>query len=277
MKLGISSRLEHTTPQDWASRHKALGLESVVFPVSCLDGEDCVMAYKKAADDAGLIVAEVGIWRNTLAADPQERRQWIDYSIQQLRMADEIGAKCCVNVVGTPYGPRWDGGYRNNFSKELWEMAISMIREIIDTARPKQTKFCIESMPWMIPSTPDEYLKLIEEVDRTEFGTHLDVVNMITSPEKYFFNDEFLHECFEKLKGTICSCHLKDIRLKEEYTFQLEECACGQGTLDLELYARLADAENPDMPMIIEHLTTDEEYATSVRYVRNRLRLVLNE
>lgn len=274
MKLGISSRLEHTTPQDWASKHKALGLESVVFPVSCLDGEDCVMAYKKAADDAGLIVAEVGIWRNTLAADPQERRQWIDYSIQQLRMADEIGAKCCVNVVGTPYGPRWDGGYRNNFSKELWEMAISMIREIIDTARPKQTKFCIESMPWMIPSTPDEYLKLIEEVDRTEFGTHLDVVNMITSPQKYFFNDEFLHECFEKLKGTICSCHLKDIRLKEEYTFQLEECACGQGTLDLELYARLADAENPDMPMIIEHLTTDEEYATSVRYVRNRLRLV---
>lgn len=274
MKLGISSRLEHTTPQDWASKHKALGLESVVFPVSCLDGEDCVMAYKKAADDAGLIVAEVGIWRNTLAADPQERRQWIDYSIQQLRMADEIGAKCCVNVVGTPYGPRWDGGYRNNFSKELWQMAISMIREIIDTARPKHTKFCIESMPWMIPSTPDEYLKLIEEVDRTEFGTHLDVVNMITSPQKYFFNDEFLHECFEKLKGTICSCHLKDIRLKEEYTFQLEECACGQGTLDLELYARLADTENPDMPMIIEHLTTDEEYAASVRYVRNRLRLV---
>lgn len=274
MKLGISSRLEHTTPQDWASKHKVLGLESVVFPVSCLDGEDCVMAYKKAADDAGLIVAEVGIWRNTLAADPHERRQWIDYSIQQLRMADEIGAKCCVNVVGTPYGPRWDGGYRNNFSKELWQMAIGMIREIIDTARPKHTKFCIESMPWMIPSTPDEYLKLIEEVDRTEFGTHLDVVNMITSPQKYFFNDEFLHECFEKLKGTICSCHMKDIRLKEEYTFQLEECACGQGTLDLELYARLADTENPDMPMIIEHLTTDEEYAASVRYVRNRLRLV---
>ena len=274
MKLGISSRLEHTTPQNWASKHKALGLESVVFPVSCLDGEDCVMAYKKAADDAGLIVAEVGIWRNTLAADPQERRQWIDYSIQQLRMADEIGAKCCVNVVGTPYGPRWDGGYRNNFSKELWEMAISMIREIIDTARPKHTKFCIESMPWMIPSSPDEYFRLIEDVDRAEFGTHLDVVNMITSPQRYFFNDEFLHECFEKLKGTICSCHLKDIRLKEEYTFQLEECACGKGTLDLELYSRLANKENPDMPMIIEHLTTDEEYAASVEYVRNRLQLV---
>ena len=74
------------------------------------------MAYKEAADKAGLVIAEVGIWRNTLAAVPEERAHWIDYAINQLRMADRIGAICCVNVVGTPYGPRWDGGYRENFS-----------------------------------------------------------------------------------------------------------------------------------------------------------------
>lgn len=77
--------------------------------------------------------------------------------------------------------------------------------------------------------------------------------------------------CFSLLKGTICSCHLKDIRLKEEYTFQLEETSCGSGILDLELYAALADAENPCMPMIIEHLDSDEEYISSVAYVRSRL------
>ena len=94
---------------------------------------------------------------------------------------------------------------------------------------------------------------------------------MITTPRRYFFNDEFLRECFQKLHGTIVSCHLKDIMLKQEYTFQLQECACGEGTLDIELYARLATAENPRMPMIIEHLTTDEEYVASVRYVRERV------
>ena len=271
MYLGISSSLEHSSPEEWAMKHKALGLQAVVFPVSCNDGEETVMAYKKAADDAGLTIAEVGVWRNTLAANSDERRQWTDYAVNQLRMADAIGAACCVNVVGTPYGPRWDGGYRMNFSTELWDMAVAMIRQIIDTARPVRTKFCIESMPWMIPSCPDECLRLLEDVDRAEFGTHLDVVNMITSPRKYFYNDEFLHECFEKLHGTIVSCHLKDIRLKPEYTFQLQECACGQGTLDIELYARLATAENPCMPMIIEHLATDAEYTASVRYVRERL------
>ncbi len=271
MYLGISSSLEHGSPEEWAAKHKALGLETVVFPVCCDDGEDTIMAYKKAANEAGLTIAEVGVWRNTLAADPDERKHWTDYAVRQLRMADAIGAACCVNVVGTPYGSRWDGGYRDNFSPELWKMAVGMIRQIIDTARPKHTKFCIESMPWMIPSSPDEYLHLIEDVDRAEFGTHLDVVNMITTPRRYFYNDEFLEECFQKLHGTIVSCHLKDIILKQEYTFQLQECACGEGILNIERYVQLATDEDPRMPMIIEHLTTDEEYVASVQYVRQRL------
>lgn len=271
MKLGISSALEHTDPHDWALKHKRLGLECVNFPVDHTAGEEVFMAYKEAADEAGLMIAEVGVWRNTLARDPEERERWIRYAIGQLEMADRIGARCCVNVVGTPYGPRWDGGYRGNYSPELWKMAVDMIRRIVDSVRPKHTKYSIESMPWMIPDSPDQYLRLIEDVDRDEFGAHLDVVNMITSPERYFFNDLFIEECFEKLDGRICSCHLKDVLLKQEYTFQLEECACGQGTLDIGRYADLASAQDPDMPMIIEHLDTDSEYRDSVMYVRNRL------
>ena len=40
MLLGISSQLEHADPQDWASKHVALGLKSVNFPVSFQDGEE---------------------------------------------------------------------------------------------------------------------------------------------------------------------------------------------------------------------------------------------
>ena len=267
MYLGISSSLAHTSPEDWAAKHRALGLKTVVFPVDCNAGEEKINAYKKAADNAGLSIAEVGIWRNTLAKDLDERKRMIDYAVEQLKMADRIGARCCVNVVGTPYGPRWDGGYRENFSDELWDMAIRMIQEIIDRAEPTRTKFSIESMPWMIPSSPDEYLQLMKDVDRPQFGAHLDVVNMITSPDRYFFNDRFLDECFEKLGDQICSCHLKDIRLKEEYTFQLQECVCGQGSLDIPRYIRLASEVRSDMPMIIEHLTTDEEYIESVKWI----------
>lgn len=271
MYLGISSCLAHKTPEEWAQKHKNLGLKTVVFPVDCKAGEEKIDAYKNAAEKAGLTIAEVGIWRNTLAKDLDERERMIDYAVEQLKMADRIRARCCVNVVGTPYGPRWDGGYRENFSEKAWKISVKMIQEIIDRAEPKHTKFSIESMPWMIPSSPDEYLRLMKEVNRAAFGAHLDVVNMITSPDRYFFNDRFLEECFTKLKGKICSCHLKDINLKEEYTFQLQECACGKGTLNLELFARLATEEDEQMPMIIEHLTTDKEYLASVEYVKNRL------
>ncbi len=273
MYLGISSSLTHTSPEDWAQKHVSLGLKSVNFPVDCTDGEATYMAYKKAADDAGLVIAEVGVWRNTLAADPAERAKWIDYAVEQLKMADAIGARCCVNVAGTPYGPRWDGGYRQNFSREAWDMTVAMVQEIIDRAQPKTTKYSIESMPWMYPSGPDEYVQLIKDVNRSGFAAHLDVVNMITDPRRYFFNDDFLRECFDKLDGQIVSCHLKDVRLKEEYTFQLEECACGQGNLNIELFAELASEQNPAMPMIIEHLHTDEEYYESIAYVQKRLGL----
>ena len=273
MILGISSCLAHNSPEEWAKKHHSLGLKCVNFPVDCNAGKETIMAYKNAAQKYGLTIAEVGVWRNTLAADKNERRKWIEYAINQLKMADEIGALCCVNVAGTPHGPRWDGGYRENFSKEIWAQTVEMIQQIIDEAKPKNTKYSIESMPWMIPTGPKEYAKLLNDVNRSEFGAHLDVVNMITSPERYFFNDEFLRECFSILKGQIHSCHLKDIKLKEEFTFQLEECACGKGSLNLELYAQLATQENPETPMIIEHLNTDEEYINSVKYVQNRLKL----
>lgn len=271
MILGISSSLQHNSPEEWAEKHAALGLKCVNFPVTFEAGRDVYMAYKNAADKAGLVIAEVGVWKNTMAADSDEKKKWIEYAVNQLRMADEIGAVCCVNVAGTPHGPRWDGGYRENFSRDTWKQTVEMIQQIIDTAKPSRTKYSIESMPWMIPTGPEEYADLMNDVNRSEFAAHLDVVNMITTPQRYFFNDRFLLDCFSILKGQIVSCHLKDILLKQEYTFQLQECACGEGELNLELYRDLATEANATMPMIIEHLNSDDEYIQSVQYVKNRL------
>ncbi len=271
MRLGISSSLHHENPKQWAEQLKNLGCKSVVFPLNCNDSKERIDAYVNAARENDLTIAEVGIWNNMLDSDPEKRKSNIDYNIRQLILADEIGAACAVNVAGTPYGPRWDGGYRENFSPETFDMTVEAVQYILKQADVKNTFFSIESMPWMIPSSPEEYFKLIKAVNHPRFGAHLDIVNMITSPRKYFFNDEFIRKCFEILKGRICSCHLKDIRLKEEFTFQLQECAVGEGTLDVELFAKLATLENPDMPMIIEHLTTDEEYIESFKYVNDRL------
>lgn len=272
MRIGLSSSLKHETPKQWAEQMKALGCGSVVFPVDYTAPENLIADYVDAANANDLIIAEVGIWKNVFAIDPKERAEARERAIGQLRLADQIGAKCCVNIAGTYGGPIWDGGYKENYSKECWDLTVEYIQNLIDEVKPTRTEYSVEPMPWMYPTSPDECLKMLAAVDRESFGIHLDVVNMINTPERYFFSDDFLQECFDKLGKLVCSCHLKDIRLRNELTFQLEETYCGNGTLNIEKYISLMNQYNPDMPVIIEHLNTDEEYRKSLQYVTERLK-----
>ncbi|MBO5281638.1 MAG: sugar phosphate isomerase/epimerase [Lachnospiraceae bacterium] len=274
MRIGLAASLQHGSPEEWAGNMKRLGCGSVVFPVDSSSPEEIIAGYEAAAREAGLRIAEVGVWRNAVSLSEQERNEAMDYSIRQLRLADRLGAACCVNVIGS-LGERWDGAYAENFTKNAWDRAVRMIQEVIDTAKPEHTFFTIEPMPWMYPTGPEEYLRLLEDVNRERFAVHMDVINMINTPERYFFPEKFVEHCFALLGDRIKSCHIKDIRLGQEFTFRLEECACGEGTFCLERYAQLANQADPEMPMIIEHLHTDQEYLQSLAYVKKRLALYL--
>ncbi len=270
MRLGTSSPLAHTSPKEWAQNQIKLGCTTVVFPVQSSDPEDRIIAYKEAADKAGLSIAEVGIWRNALSRDPEERKANLDYCVEQVRLADFLGARCAVNVAGA-FGPRWDGGYRDNFTDEAWKETVSMVQEIIDRANPKNTFFTLEPMPWMIPTGPKEYLKLLDLVDRDRFAVHMDIINMISSAKRYFNPEEFLDECIELLGNRIKSCHIKDVHLGEQYTLRLEECGPGDGEFPLRYYAGRIDELDHDMPMILEHLNTDEEYTKYMGFLKEEL------
>ena len=271
MKLGVSTDWGVSNAKEWIEKNTSLGLESVVFPLDSNADDKKIDEYCKAAQEAGITIAEVGIWRNAIDADRDTANANLEYSIKQLALADKISAKCCVNVAGAFSGSRWDGPHRDNYSKEAWNKTVKMVQKVIDEVNPKHTYFTIEAMPWMIPSSPKEYLNLIEDVARDRFAVHMDIINMTNCPERYFFPEEFLEECFDLLKGQIKSCHLKDILLLQDYTFMLKECACGEGTYPIEKYAELATREDPDMPMIIEHLGSNEAYRDSVLYVKERL------
>ncbi len=270
MRLGLSTSFGNLSPREWAKKNVSLGCTSVVFPVDCTADTKLINSYKSEAQKNDLLIAEVGIWRNAISENPDEAQKNMDYSIGQLKLADEVGARCCVNVAGS-LGQRWDGGYRENFSDYAFDKTVRMIQEVIDSVKPANTYFTIESMPWMIPTGPQEYLKLIEKVNRDRFAAHLDIINMINCPQRYFFADEFLTECFELLGPYIKSCHLKDIRLLDDYTFQLKECACGEGTFNYKKYIQLATKLDRDMPMIIEHLKDDNAYEESIKYVYKSL------
>lgn len=101
MRLGISTALKHTTPKEWAEKMELLGCKAVVFPVDCTASDLLVADYMNEAKKHDLLIAEVGIWKNVFAVNPKEREEAREYARRQLRLADEIGAVCCVNVAGT--------------------------------------------------------------------------------------------------------------------------------------------------------------------------------
>ncbi|MBO4864658.1 MAG: sugar phosphate isomerase/epimerase [Eubacterium sp.] len=270
MRLGTSSPLSHNSPEEWAENQVKLGCATVNFPVMSDEPEEKIIAYKDAAESHGLTIAEVGIWRNALSQDPAERKVNMDYCVEQLRLADFLGARCAVNVAGA-FGPRWDGGYRENFTEDAWKQTVAMVQEIIDRAQPTNTFFTLEPMPWMIPTGPKEYLKLIDMVGRDRFAVHLDIINMTNSADRYFNPEELVDECAELLGDRIKSCHIKDVHLAEPYTIRLEECGPGDGEFPLRYYVEKMNEIDPDMPVILEHLDTDEEYLKYMGYLKEEL------
>lgn len=268
MKLGIAAQLSHSSPEEWAKKHKALGLGAVVFPFDHRAEQRLVDAYAEAARSEGLVIAEVGAWCNPIASDRELRARNVDYCARQLELADYVGALCCVNIAGAA-GEVWDGGYRENYLPETYEAIVESVRAIIDSAKPKRAKYALETMPWMYPDSPESYLKLMADIDRAELGVHLDVVNMINCPERYFNNADFTRHCFELLGSRTLSCHLKDTALRTRLTISIEETFPGTGGFDIAALIEAADKTNPDLPVIIEHLASADDYIRAVKYVQS--------
>lgn len=270
MKLGINNDLGEKKPKLWAENLKKHGCKSAVFPVKYMESDEVIQSFVDAAKSNELVITEVGAWSNPISPDEEQRKEALIKCKGQLALADRIGACCCVNIAGAA-GTKWDGAYKGNFSKETWDLTVKTIREIIDDVQPTNTYYTIEAMPWMYPMDPDQYVRLIEDVNRDRFAVHMDLCNWIISPEKYFLQDEFMDECFEKLGPFVKSCHLKDVSLLDGYTCMLKEVPCGEGGINLERYVALAEKYDPDMPMLLEHLTSNEAYIKSLSYVNARL------
>lgn len=264
MNIGIAINLPHSSAEDWACKHKELGLSAVVFPLDYRASVVQIDSYVSAAKYAGIKIAEVGSWSNVLSSDFSKRSENLNFCIKQLELAEYIGASCCVNIAGTE-GDVWDGSYASNYSERIYEETILSIRKIIDSVNPKSTRYTLEPMPHMIPDSPENYLRIVKDVNREGFGVHLDVVNMITSPMVYFKNRELTDRCFDLLGEYICSCHLKDALLDHSLTVSISEVPCGKGGFDIKYY--LNKIEERNLPVIIEHLETEQAYYDAIKYI----------
>lgn len=268
MRLGIAASFPHSSPEEWASKHRAAGLGAVVFPLSSDSPTALIDGYAAAAKECGLRIAEVGIWRNVFDPDEKKRAENRAFAARQLELAEYVGAACCVNISGAK-GEVWDGFYPENYSEKTYADIVEYVVSLLDAVKPERTKFTLEPMPHMLPDSPDSYLDLIRDIGRPGFAAHIDIVNMIVSPRVYLGSEGLIKETFSKLGPHIVSCHLKDAVLGHGLTVSITETDCGRGGVDLRTYIAEADRVSRDMPMIIEHLSDLGRYSESVGYIKS--------
>ncbi len=271
-------RLGGTIAGPWADIHEWEQLlvrsrfRVVTAPFHCHTPEPEIQAYLDVCAKHDVLIAEAGVWKNLLDPDLRAAGEALAWAKGQLAMADRLGIPCCVNIAGTPGSAGWDAADPANYTPETYEKTVSVIREILDTVQPSRAFYCIEPMPWMVPDGPDEYLQLIRDVDRPQFGAHMDFVNMINCPRRYLAPERFIEDCFRKLAPWIKSTHIKDSRMDPmRLTTVLEECSPGEGNLNFETILPILDRYLPeDAPVLLEHMQTDEEYRASYAYLKEK-------
>jgi sugar phosphate isomerase/epimerase len=268
IRLGGPVFMRFSDPGSWVEALKQLGYRAAYCPLEPGADPALIRATELAAAEAGITVAEVGAWSNPISPDDLQRREATEKCIRALELADAIGARCCVNISGSRNAEQWAGPHPDNLTDETFDLVVESTRKIIDAVRPKRTFFALEPMPWAFPDSPDTYLRLIQAIDRRQFGVHFDPVNMIWSPRLYFGNGAFIRECFKKLGPYLRSCHAKDIIMPDNiYTPHFDEVRPGLGRLD---YAAFLDelSRYPDVPLMMEHLQTAEEYNLAAAHIR---------
>ena len=254
-------------PQGWVQALRTLGYSAAYCPVRANASDDEVRAYEDAARRAKIIIAEVGAWSNPISPDEAQRKAALEKCRTQLALADRIRARCCVNISGSR-SENWHGPSAKNFTDKTFEMIVETTRAIIDAVKPKRTFFALEMMPWAYPDSADSYVQLLKAIDRERFAVHLDPVNIVCSPQRYYSNGRLIRECFEKLGPHIKSCHAKDILLQENLTTHLDEVIPGTGGLDYAVFLKEL-SRLPGVPLMMEHLSGAEEYDTAARYIRS--------
>ena len=269
MLLGGTVAGKFSGPEEWEQLLIRSCFKAVTAPFNMHTPRKETEAYLAACDRHGVMIAEIGVWRNLFDPDPAAAAEAKAYAEGQLALADELGIPCCVNIAGTDSAAGWDAADPSNFTDETYERIIRSVREIIDRVAPRHAFYCLEPMPWMIPDSPEVYLQLIRDVDRPQFAAHMDFVNMINCPRRYLAPEKFVEECFGELAPFIKSTHIKDSRMHPtNLTTILEECSPGEGTLDFAKILKILDEKLPaDAPVLLEHMTTFEEYDKAYHYL----------
>ncbi|MBT3376483.1 MAG: sugar phosphate isomerase/epimerase [Lentisphaerae bacterium] len=245
-------------PAAFARAHREFGYSAAYCPPCQLRDKDRIRAIRSAFAAEDVTIAEVGAWGNMIPTDEDARARKLENVCERLTLADEVGALCCVNYLGTPVPDGKIDPHPSLLTREGFDWAVDVVRQILDAVQPTRAKFALEMMQWMPPDSPECYAELIKAVDRPGFAVHLDPVNIIITPRMYFNTGDVIRRCFDLLGEYVVSCHAKDIALDSSLALHLNEVPMGTGNMDYHTYLTELDKLPQTPPLMLEHLKPEQ-------------------
>ena len=262
MRLGGNVFYHGTDAEEYALAHVKKGFGAALCPDwITLDKPEELKKFKDAMKKHDIKIAEVGAWCNPMHPDKEQAKKNIQHMIDRLRLAEELEASTCVNILGTKQTDTWFGPHKTGYTEEFLKEAVEIIQYIIYTVKPQHTNLSFEMMPYYFLDSPNAYLTFLEAIDREQAAVHLDICNTMNHPKRFFNNGEFIKETFALLKDRIVTMHLKDIAMKEDsLTVAFDEVLLGTGGIDYPVFMEEVAKLPKDTPAMLEHLETEEEY-----------------
>ena len=258
MRLGGPIFSQVDSAEEAVTLHRKLGFGAAY----CKYIEDPIKREEhiKAFAEADIVLAELGAYCiNILDTDKVLRQQNIDEICKRLEWADEMGVRCCVMHGGSIQTDGWGNANPLNLSEKSFAETVEIIQSIIDRVKPQKTRLVMETESYLLPDSPEIYARLIEAIDRPQFAVHLDPVNIISSPRRFYNNAQFIKRCFALLGSWIVSCHAKDLNMPPKHaTVQIDETYIGDGVLDYNTYLTEIDKLKPNPTLMIEHLNESQ-------------------
>jgi len=256
-------------PRVTAKAYKNKGYTAAYVPPVELNDKHRIKEIKEAFKAENIILSEVGYWENIRDTNEEIRKKNMDNLVNALYLAEELGACCAVDIFGlygTGSGPKF---VAENFSDHAFAEAVDVARYIIDTVKPETAYFTYEIFPFNVVDSPESIDKMLKAVDRKQFGVHLDLCNLINSPRAFFASGDIMRDCTKRFGDKIVAAHAKDLKLHEPaMSVMIEEVIPGTGRIDIHTFLRELHKLPQDIPVMMEHLSTEEEYDTAAAHIR---------
>ena len=286
MQAGIFTGYFPYELDEAARRIRALGFNTVQLDLHFRDIDltagqitrDKARTVRDTFRDHNLPVCCISGYTNIIHPDKAEREKRVGYLKEIIRNAREFGSPYVISETGT-YNTESDWVHHpRNKTEEGFEECRKVISDLAQTAYDHGAVFLLETYVNNVVGSVEETVRMFAQVDHPGLGLLMDPTNYFES-HNIDQMDKVLNQVFDTLADKVKIAHAKDVARagddKSEkhadigdddalasHTFrgvgEMVLNAPGTGSLNYDLYLQRLAQKNPNIPVIIEHLSEDD-------------------